>query len=223
MARPPRIFIEGIPIHVTMRGVEKRDVFKSDSDRLFYRAALDDSARFYGVAIHAYAFMSNHVHFLVTPRRADSIARLFQSLGPKYTGYFNRHWGRVGTLWQGRHDEFLVQTDRYFLTCMRYVEMNPVEAGMVRSPGDYPWSSYRHNALARPDSLVTPHVTFLAISDDPAHRSRQYRSLFDDKEDRRLRDAFRRAARTTFAVGDDPFLEWAALKTGRRLPRKPGV
>ena len=195
-------------MHVVMRGNDRRDIFLREGDRHFFRACLDDAFRLQGVALHAYVFMTNHVHMLVTPARRDSIGRALQSVGPRYVGYFNRHHERTGSLWEGRHKTFLVKTDHYLFACMRYIELNPVRAGMVRDPVEYAWSSHRFHAGGREDSLLTPHRNYMALSADANRRCGSYLGMFDEVKDRRFTHEFRRSGRSGEPAGDEAFREW---------------
>jgi len=124
--------------------------------------------------------MTNHVHLLVTPSSAGAMSRMMQWLGRQYVGYINVRYQRTGTLWEGRYKSCLVDTERYLLTCYRYIEMNPVRAAMVADPGDYAWSSYRANAQLLPDAVLVPHAEYLRLGADAAARCVAYRELFKD-------------------------------------------
>ena len=121
--------------------------------------------------------MTNHIHFLVTPDRADSISFAMKVIGSRYAQYFNKTYRRTGTLWEGRHKSSLVQSDRYLLTCMRYIELNPVAADMVDKPEHYKWSSYLSNAWGRP-GFVVPHEEYLKLGSGAETRQHAYRELF---------------------------------------------
>jgi putative transposase len=125
--------------------------------------------------------MTNHVHLLATPELDDSISKVFQSVGRRYVQYFNASYGRSGTLWEGRYRATVVDSERYLLTLMRYIELNPVRAGLVAHPRDYVWSSYRYNALGESESnadWITPHPEYLRLGRNPADRQGAYRQLF---------------------------------------------
>ena len=196
-------------------------MFRREGDRHFFRDCLGETAALRGVAIHSYVFMTNHVHLLVTAEREESLPRMFRSLGPRYVSYFNRHNDRTGSLWEDRYKSLLVDTDGYLLSCMRYIELNPVRAGMVGSPGTFIWSSYRANAHGREDSLVTPHRTFLALGREAGSRQTAYRRLFDDVADGAFAKKVRSALRKGWALGNDDFVAWAGRETGH-LPRPRG-
>jgi putative transposase len=124
--------------------------------------------------------MSNHVHLLLTPRGVGAVSRLMHTFSRNYVGLFNGRHGRTGTLWEGRYKACLVDSERYVLTCYRYIELNPVRAWMVDQPGAYPWSSYSANALGESDPLLTPHAAFLALGSDTNARANAYHALCAD-------------------------------------------
>ncbi|MBA8885076.1 transposase [Dokdonella fugitiva] len=161
MARLPRIEFADIPQHVVQRGNDRQPCFLEDADYRRYLRGLQEAALDHGCHIHAYVLMTNHVHLLLTPTTVGAVSRMMQQLGRGYVGYFNTAHHRSGTLWEGRFKSNLVDSERYLLTCYRYIEMNPVRAGMVEEPGAYRWSSYGHNASGGPDAIVTPHPIYL--------------------------------------------------------------
>ena len=146
MARLPRYIIPGQPQHIIQRGNNRQAIFASDEDYPFIRDALVDASVKHDLVIHAYDWMTNHIHLLATPGAVDSISKVFQSVGRKYVQYFNFNYKRSGTLWEGRYRATVVDSERYLLTVMRYIELNPVRADMVAHPRDHPWSSYAYNA-----------------------------------------------------------------------------
>ena len=130
MARLPRFFVRGYPLHVIQRGNNREDVFSEDADYHIYLEWLTEAANRHGCAIHAYVLMTNHVHLLLTPAHASSLPKTLQSLGRRYVQYVNRTYQRTGTLWEGRYRATLIDSDSYLLTCCRYIELNPVRAEM---------------------------------------------------------------------------------------------
>jgi putative transposase len=227
MSRLPRFFAPGLPLHIIQRGNNRQSIFRGRHDLMLYRACLARAARDRGVAIHAYVFMTNHVHLLATPRLADSMPKMMQSIGRIYVKYFNSTYGRSGTLWEGRYKAAIVDDERYLLTCMRYIELNPVRAQMVASPDEFPWSSYSANACGSEDTLVEPHPIYRGLGPSPATRRVAYRQLFGSSipadEMCNIRDATQHA----WALGDTEFRGKIAALTRRaeRLPmgrpRKP--
>ncbi len=141
MSRLPRHHLPGYPLHVVQRGHNHGTCFFCERDFRLYRRWLGEALLDHGCALHAYVFMSNHVHLLLTPSHADDVARLFISLGRRYVQYVNKVYRRTGTLWDGRYRSSLVQADGYLLSCYRYIELNPVRAAMVREPQQYRWTS----------------------------------------------------------------------------------
>jgi putative transposase len=179
MPRLPRNIVAGQPHHVIQRGNNRQPMFLSNSDYLYFRKALRQSCERYGCRIHAYVFMTNHVHFIMTPAIDDAIAMTMQAVGRCYVRYFNTKYGRSGTLWEGRYRAALITSETWLLTCYRYIELNPVRAMMAASPMEYRWSSYHANAFGNCDALVSPHELYISLDSHPTRRLMAYRALFD--------------------------------------------
>ncbi|GAB1595055.1 transposase [Lysobacter claricitrinus] len=177
MARLPRLDLPGIPQHVVQRGNDRQPCFARDGDYEHYRQELGEAALKHDCAVHAYVLMTNHVHLLVTPSSPGGVSRMMQAIGRRYVACFNARYRRTGTLWEGRFKSALVDSDRYVLACYRYIELNPVRAGMVVHPTDYPWSSCVTNALGRDEPRVRPHAAWLALSGTAEQRFAAYREL----------------------------------------------
>jgi putative transposase len=226
MARLPRICLPGIPQHVIQRGNNRQACFGSDEDFVAYAHWLEEYARQFDVAIHAWVFMTNHVHLLVTPATGDGVSYLMQALGRRYVRYFNYSYRRSGTLWEGRFKSCVVDAEDYLLLCQRYIELNPVRAGMVTSPGDYRWSSYRANGLGRSEVCWTPHPAYLSLGHTPAERSEAYQALFCYELDDEALTDIRQSAYQGMALGNERFKEEVERLSGRRvvqLKRGPKV
>lgn len=178
MSRSPRPYLPGYPAHVVQRGNNRANCFVCVADYHHYLHCLGEACRRYRVALHAYVLMTNHVHLLMTPADAGGISRVMQSLGRRYVQYFNRTYGRSGTLWEGRHRASLVDADAYLLACHRYIELNPVRAGLVEAPAAYRWSSHRRNACGAADPLLTPHPVYESLGPDAQACAAAYRALF---------------------------------------------
>ena len=161
MARLPRLFIKGCPQHLIQRGNNRHAIFFSDEDYIVYLAKLKDFSEHYEVKVHAYVLMTNHVHLLVSTEHEGAISKMMQSIGRYYVLYINKNYQRTGTLWEGRYRSTIVDSDNYLLTVMRYIEMNPVRAGMVEHPAEYPWSSYQANGVGKVIELLTPHERYI--------------------------------------------------------------
>jgi putative transposase len=180
MPRRSRSITPNIAVHVVQRGNNRRPCFCQHKDFRSYLAALGETSAQYGVAIHAFVLMTNHVHLLATPESKDSVSKMMQQLGRKYVSYFNKAHHRTGTLWEGRFKSSTVFSVRYLFACSRYIELNPVRAGLVQSPAKYEWSSYRANALGHCNDLVTPTREWLALGKSVDQRSVRYRTIFGD-------------------------------------------
>ena len=205
MPRRPRSYHPGIPVHVVQRGVNRQQCFFSDDDRELYVRTLARMCDRYRVALHAYALMTNHVHLLLTPDHEEGVSRVMQGLGRVYVQTVNQRVGRTGTLWEGRHRDSLIDSDRYLLACHRYIEMNPVRAGMVDAPMEYPWSSHLTNRTGAPTAPLTPHVTYLGLGTSRTSRADAYARLFETETDA-AEEGLREGMRRGYPVGSGPFL-----------------
>jgi putative transposase len=214
MPRRLRLCLAGVPLHIIQRGNNRNACFFGDSDRLCYLGVLGTLAPQFDCAVHAYVLMGNHVHLLLTPGTDEGASLLMANVGQRYVQYINRTYRRVGSLWQGRFRSCLVDTDSYFLRCQRYVELNPVRAGIVSRPEDYPWSSHRANGLGVPDALVTPHACYFGLGADAGERQARYRSIVVEQE---FVDFVRKAASAGYAVGSDEFRSDLERRFGCRV------
>ena len=217
MARLPRIRLPGIPQHVIQRGNNRQACFGSDADFAAYAHWLDEYARKFRVAIHAWAFMTNHVHLLLTPEGDHGVSRLMQTLGRHYVRYFNYTYKRSGTLWEGRFKSCLVEAENYLLICQRYIELNPVRAGMVEAPADYVWSSYRSNGLGQPAKFWTPHRVYLQLGTTASERTATYRELFRGQIDSMGLNQIRQATNQGMVLGNDRFKDEVERLASRRV------
>ena len=221
MARPARYFLPDQPLHVIQRGNNRSALFFAPDDYAQYRLWLAEAAAAYGCAVHAYVLMTNHVHLLVTPTRSESLPRTMQSLGRRYVRYVNETYRRTGTLWEGRYRAAPIDSEAYFLACCRYIELNPVRAGMVAAPGDYAWSSWRAHAEGAHDPLLTEHELHRALGATPAERQAAYGALFDDALDPEFVEAVRTATNGGWALGGERFKRQIAEALGRRVTPAP--
>jgi len=203
MPRPPRFVLPGHTLHIIQRGNNRSVCFVDDEDREYYLAALRRASQRARCAIHAYVLMTNHSHLLVTADESASPARMMQSLGVKYVLYFNARHGRTGTLWEGRYRSSPIDSERYYLACSRYIETNPVRAGLVRDPSGYRWSSFRSNAEGTPDVLVRPHPVYLSLGARSSARREAYRALFETPLAWSMIDVIRRVTNSGVGLGVD--------------------
>jgi putative transposase len=166
-----------MPVHVLQRGHNRAPVFCAAQDYFEYPKIVKRVADAYHCAIHAYVLMTNHIHLLLTPYAGDAISRPFQECGRQYVGYIHHTYRRRGTLWEGRHKGIIVESTAYLLTCMRYIEQNPVRAGIVARPEDYRWSSYAANALGEDNCVISPHDEYVHLGQTLPQRREAYRAL----------------------------------------------
>ncbi len=205
MSRKPRFFLPNVPVHAIQRGNNRQAIFFDDADYKAYLNWLKIAADKYNCKIHSYVLMTNHVHLLVTPETSEGLSRLFQYVGRFYVSYINKTYGRTGTLWEGRYKSNIVEDEYYLLNCSRYIELNPVRAGMVKSPDRYCWSSYKTNALGLADSLLTPHPLYLQLGSNDGIRQLAYQGLFKTSFDIRILDDLRACLQSGTPLGNDKF------------------
>ena len=206
MPRPRRIRIAGVSQHITQRGSNRMATFRSDSDYRMFLTLIRQASTRCGSEVHGYVLMTNHIHLLLTPRVPTAVEKTMQLLGTRYAGYFNRRHHRTGPVFEGRYKTVFVDDERYWITCLRYIELNPVRAGVVSTPEEYIWSSYHANALGNQDDLVTPHARYLALGSVADTRQCTWRSLCatglsDDELDRIRFGIFERRILETASVG----------------------
>ncbi len=223
MPRRARLAVPGIPWHIIQRGNNRSPCFYAEDDYRRYLDTLEEQARKFSCAVHAYVLMTNHVHLLLTPEQEDSAGLLMKHLGQRYVQYVNRCYRRSGTLWEGRFKSCLTQSEEYVLTCHRYIELNPMRAGMVPHPKDYPWSSYRANGEGQANPLLTPHPEYLRLGSNESDRRNTYRNLFKAHLDPEQLDEIRKATNGNYALGDERFQEEIQRMLNRRAtPGKSG-
>lgn len=221
MPRQPRPDIPGIAQHIVQRGNDRLPCFFTEVDYRRYLINLREVALKHDCAVHAYVLMTNHVHLLVTPKAAGNVSRMMQSLGRRYVSYINTTYHRTGTLWEGRYKACLVDSERYVLTCHRYIELNPVRAAMAATPEAYRWSSYHHNALGSDDAMLTPHPEYLALGINIERRKNAYRALFQDAiSDERLAE-IRAYLQQQRVLGTPRFQTHIEAMLGRRVTLQP--
>lgn len=219
MPRRARVTLPEVPLHLIHRGNNRQACFFSDDDCRFYLDWLAEYAGKTGCRIHAYVLMTNHVHLLLSAGSADGAGALMKVLGQRYAQYVNRTYRRSGTLWEGRFRSCLTQDEGYLLVCQRYIELNPVRAGMVGHPADYPWSSYRANADGAENQLLSPHHCYLALANSDLERQAAYRELFRSELEPGLLEAIRSATNGNFVLGNERFAAQIAHVLGRRVVR----
>jgi putative transposase len=186
MARKPRVDLGGFTYHITQRGNNRDACFFADDDYCFYRDCIKQSSDKYEIDVHAYVLMTNHVHLLVSTKQNGDLARFMQHIGRRYVRYVNYAYKRSGTLWEGRFKSSVVDVEHYLLACYRYIELNPVRAGMTDRPSEYPWSSARWHGFGLEDMIVSDHPIYDALGATKGERLRAYRELFRAQMDEDL-------------------------------------
>ena len=219
MPRKPRFYLPDLPQHVVQRGNNRDPCFYATPDYQFYLTVLGDALVNHRCQLHAYVLMTNHVHLLVTPLHQFGLPQLMQAIGRKYVQYINRSYRRSGTLWEGRYKASLVDSESWLLTCMRYIEMNPVRAGMVSHPGEYSWSSYACNAQGTACALLTPHVLYQALGPDPEERRHACREMFRCSLNDGQVHEIRAVLSQELVLGRENFKDRIAVMTQRRVRR----
>ena len=219
MARLPRLSVPGYPHHVIQRGNNRQPIFLDEADRQQLLQLLESLAREFDVTVHAYVLMDNHFHLLLTPQTAEGLPRLMQAVGRRYVRYFNDRHGRSGTLWDGRYKSTLIETERYLLACMAYIDLNPVRAGLVGQARDYAWSSHGYYAGLRSDRLVNPHPLYWALGNTPFAREAAYARLVQEGVSASQQRALTESVLKGWALGGPDFMTQLQKKTDRRLSK----
>ena len=207
MPRKPRMYLPNVPCHVIQRGNNREATFFAEQDYQFYLECLRDASQRFGVSIHSYVLMTNHVHILMTPEQQDSISLTMQSIGRRYVQYINKEYHRTGTLWESRHKASLVDAEAYLLICSRYIELNPVRACMVEHPADYRWSSFRANAYGEYNSVLTSHPVYRALAISSEDQRNAYYSLFEYEICTSDINKIRNSAQFSMPTGNNRFKE----------------
>ena len=219
MARLPRLTLAGQPHHVIQRGNNRQPIFATSADYQALLGLLEEAAKKFEVSLHAYVLMSNHFHLLATPQTVDGLPKMMQAVGRSYVRYFNDSQKRSGTLWEGRYKSTLIQTERYLLACMAYIDLNPVRAGLVGAPQDYLWSSHLHYLGARQDRLITPHSLYWELGNTPFAREAAYSDLVQAGVNPVQQAALTDATLRGWALGESDFVADLQKQTTRRVAK----
>jgi putative transposase len=223
MARLPRIDVPGVPQHLIVRGNNRATLFQDDADRCIYLQFLEEALDSCACELHAYVLMSNHVHLLATGHLHGELSELMQRVGRKFARLMNIRWSRTGTLFEGRFHSSLVDSEAYLLTCMRYIELNPVRAGIVRHAKEFGWSSYRQNASGDPRGLLKSHDLYVRLGATSGERARAYRDLVELGVGEEDLTRIRTSAAKCRALGSERFCEEIAARLKRPVtPREQG-
>ena len=211
--------LPGVAVHIIHRGNNRAECFFRDEDRSFYLFHLDRILPRADCRLHAYCLMSNHLHLLLTAKAVTGCGLLMKSIAQLYAQYINKNYGRSGYLWESRFKSCLVQSEDYVLACYRYIELNPVRAGLVSRPSEYPWSSYAANAMGEASLLIAPHEEYLALGRDPHERQAVYRDLFGSFLGAERVVETRSATNGGYVLGSPGFKRAVARVVGRAVER----
>lgn len=220
MARLPRLTLPGYPHHIIQRGNNRQAIFTSAADYQHLLQLIEENALKFAVDIHAYVLMTNHFHLLATPHTTAGLPQMMQAIGRSYVRYFNDLQARSGSLWEGRYRSTLIQTDRYLLACMAYIDLNPVRAAVVAEPLDYAWSSHGFYVGARSDKLITPHALFWDLANTPFGREVAYADLVRAGVSVEQQAALTKSALAGWALGEADFVADLQKRTQRRVNKE---
>ncbi len=207
MSRKLRLFVTDMPYHVIQRGNNKNPIFFSDSDRLCFLNMLLEAKNKHPCFIYGYCLMSNHFHLLIQPKEKDNISLFMKLLGAKYVHYVNKTHNRTGTLWEGRFKCSLIDGETYFLTCLHYIEMNPVRSEIANSPELYYWSSHRFRAFGAESRILDFDSWYDGLGFDKQTRQFNYRQLFQFSTLGQSYEFIREMTNKGGIVGTDSFKE----------------
>lgn len=223
MARLPRLVIPNHPHHIIQEGNDRQLIFRDDEDYQRFLGWLKESAREFKVSVHAYALMPNHLHLLASPTTEEGLARMMQRVGRYYVPWFNQKYARLGGLFRGRFKTSLIDSERYFMMCSRYIEFNPVRSGLASDPADYRWSSYAHHAGLRQDPLIIDHALYWGLGNTPFQREAAYIELARQPLSAGELDTINQAVLKGWPLGSDAFKTQLQQKAKRQvLPAKRG-
>jgi len=221
MARLPRYTIKNQCQHIIQQGRDSQQVFFEEQDYQYFHDCLDAAAYNYGLKVHAYVLMPDHIHILATPGASDSVSRTVQSIGRNYVQYYNECYTGSGSIWEGRYRATVIDEKQYLLTCSRYIELNPLRGGLVKNPRDYRWSSYAHNAQGKADEMITAHREYQRLGENDKQRASAYRALFKQKISAETEELITESTLKGWALGDARFARKIEKLSGRRATQLP--
>lgn len=221
MARKPRLFAADLLYHVVQRGNNKNPIFFREKDYLIFLDILREAKSKHPCHIYAYCLMINHFHLLVKPKDKENISLLLKFLGAKYVRYINKTYNRTGTLWEGRFKCSIIDREQYFWNCLRYVDTNPIRAGLVKLPEEYTWSSCAFRVLGKYDSILDLDPWYESLGRDVLERQLRYRQFIrsnvSESECCLIRDMTRRNG----IIGDDAFREKIEKVLDKKIVFRP--
>jgi putative transposase len=221
MGRLPRLTADDLVYHALNRGNNRTDIFADDDDHQAFLVAMANTQKRYAFRLLGYCLMTNHFHLLLRPGPGQSISRILQSLTIAHTWRYHRRHHTVGHVWQGRFKSPVVQGDEHLLTVLRYIEANPLRAGMVSDLSEYRWSSYQSHGLGRPDHLLSPMPELDALGRSPSERRARWRRKVQAAQGQDEIDRIRASLRTGKPLGRPEFVEATAQRLGINLNARP--
>ncbi|MDD4908374.1 MAG: transposase [Candidatus Omnitrophica bacterium] len=223
MARRPRLLAIGTPCHIVQRGNNRNNIFYRDEDYLFFLEVLSEAKEKYPCYIYSYCLMINHFHLLIEPKEKNNIGSLMKFVGVKYVHYVNKHYNRTGTLWEGRFKSCIIEAESYFLSCLKYIEMNPVKANIVSSPESYRWSSYRVRAYGDKNKIVDIDPWYKSLGEDDIIRQVNYRRFFQKENSKTIEEVISDMTNKNGVVGSSGFKKKMERAAGMEIViRRPG-
>jgi putative transposase len=205
------------------RGSGGQAVVRDDTDRSLLLDVLAEQAQSHRVSLHAYVLTDNQFQLLLTPETADGVPEMMQAVGRSYVRVFNHRYDRLGTLWEGRYRSTLIQAERHLMSCMAFLDLEPVRQGLAEDPRTYPWSSHRHHVGHCHDRRIAPHALYWRLGNTPFAREAAYAEMVRRGLTRSQCDAMARAVWHGWVLGDAAFVADLQKHTDRRLaPARPG-
>ena len=177
MGHPARIYLPDFSLHIMRRGNDRCAIVRDDTDREELLRIFGVASTALGVSVHGFTVMTTHYHLIATPQRANALSQMMKAVGERYVRYYNARYDRIGTLWSGRYRAIVIADERYWLTCLRYIEQNAWRAKMVSGPESYAWSSCRMHALGETIDWLVPHAVYLGLGATPEKRQEAYRAI----------------------------------------------
>lgn len=218
MPRMGRVVLPNFPHHVVQRGHNRQVVFVQPEDHERYLADLRELKEVFGVKVYAYCLMTNHVHLLLQPDDSvTGLGQLMKALAARMTRYRNRLEGRSGTLWESRYKSSVVQSDTYLLACCRYIELNPVRAGMVAEVADYPWSSYLGRMGDQAGDWLDSDPCYLTLGHNELARRQRYQAFIAQATEATEWQTIRTALQRGQLTGNDRFIDEVEQLIGKRI------
>lgn len=226
MPRKARIVLPNAPHHIMQRGHNRQAVFLGDDDFKYYKDNLIELKEKLGCKIYAYCLMTNHVHLIIDPgNNPDSLSLLMKGVAGRQTRYINKMAKRSGSLWEGRFKSSIISTWEYLLSCSRYVDLNPLRAGMIKTPEDYKWSSYQCKAHGIKDDILDFDECYMALGDEEETRRSAYQEYvlqtIPDEELELIRNAIQRNQLTGTKQFRNQIMEKFGIRTFNRGQGRP--